>query len=1008
MAETAAPAPGAALPTAARRVTSRWISGLSRTSLALVLFVFITFIHLVGLGTFTHGFLLTRLTIPEVAPVYDATNLPPVQATHSKAIVLIIDALRTDFITPFPPSPASPHHHNVLTLPAELTSKHPERSLIFDSFSDPPTTTMQRIKGITTGSLPTFIDAGANFASTAIEEDSLISQATAANRSIVFMGDDTWVNLFPSSFKHAHPYDSFNVEDLHTVDNGVIEHLFPYMTQGGWDVLIGHFLGVDHVGHRVGPDRDTMREKLEQMDAVLRKVVDQMDDETLLVVLGDHGMNAKGDHGGDSQLETSAGLWMYSKQTPINWSAGSATYAEQIADRELRKINQIDLVPTLALMLGLPIPFNNLGSIIPEVFTDEPETFAAAAGANTAQIERYINAYGNREVLAKFAECRRDFADALSSEVPVLMADADLKTNAIVLDSLRELWAQFSMTHIALGVLLLALGVAATVSLYLGVRNGGPRWDSYVRMALDTAITAGAGVGSVVGTVAGVYTREPFVAIQTFFGVAVGVASAVLAAPLFVGGTWRSVSWNLSQAIGPLILILHAVSFASNSFVMWEDRVVTFLLVSLALFHVSRALTAPTATMRLRILGFGMLIALLARTMSLSTVCREEQQPYCTVTFYEGNASNPAWSVYALLPFVLMLFPRVVAVVLSWSKSYSGPAPVFIAVIWRIVILLNAMYWTLEWMETWDGLNPDRIPLVQWLRPWFARLSLSAIFGLMPYIWASSGLCIDIERESDQTGEREDEVVVLGFGNAYGANYFLFVLMGFALVQLVLPPVAQYVLGAMIVAVLAHLEMVDTQRDAVLLQSNFANAAATGAGPGAFEPARGDALVRPSFTDAVPLALLGLLAFFGTGHQAVLASIQWKAAFVGFETVTYPWSPALVVLNTWGPIALAALCVPLLAIWNVSPRPQGSVPVLGHVVQMALAFITYFAGITLASAVTAAWLRRHLMVWKVFAPRFMLAGVTLLVVDIAILVALGFGLRITTWKVWKTFKAMSI
>jgi phosphatidylinositol glycan class O len=223
-------------------------------------------------------------------------------------------------------------------------------------------------------------------------------------------------------------------------------------------------------------------------------------------------------------------------------------------------------------------------------------------------------------------------------------------------------------------------------------------------------------------------------------------------------------------------------------------------------------------------------------------------------------------------------------------------------------------------------------------------------------------------------------------------------------VHLVSGPVAQLVIVGLVAAVLIHLELVDTQRDGILMRRNFANSA----DPGAFEPGQGDALVRPTFTDVVPLALLGMLAFFATGHQAVLASIQWKSAFVGFRTVTYPWSPLLVIVNTWGPLALAALCVPLLAIWNVSPRPNAATPVLAHTVQLALAFVAYFAAITLASAVTAAWLRRHLMVWKVFAPRFMLAGVSLIVVDLVLILAVGVGLRVTSNKVQRTFKCASI
>lgn len=42
---------------------------------------------------------------------------------------------------------------------------------------------MQRLKALTTGSLPTFIDAGSNFASYAIVEDNLIKQLTSAGQS---------------------------------------------------------------------------------------------------------------------------------------------------------------------------------------------------------------------------------------------------------------------------------------------------------------------------------------------------------------------------------------------------------------------------------------------------------------------------------------------------------------------------------------------------------------------------------------------------------------------------------------------------------------------------------------------------------------------------------------------------------------------------------------------------------------------------------------------------------
>ena len=49
------------------------------------------------------------------------------------------------------------------------------------------------------------------------------------------------------------------------------------------------------------------------MNHVLTRVVEKIDDDTLLVVLGDHGMDRSGDHGGDGILETSSVMWIYSK-----------------------------------------------------------------------------------------------------------------------------------------------------------------------------------------------------------------------------------------------------------------------------------------------------------------------------------------------------------------------------------------------------------------------------------------------------------------------------------------------------------------------------------------------------------------------------------------------------------------------------------------------------------------------------------------------------------------------
>lgn len=45
---------------------------------------------------------------------------------------------------------------------------------------------------------------------------------------------------------------------------------------------------------------------------LFRKIIEVLSNDTILLVLGDHGMTNNGDHGGDSVRETSTALFLYS------------------------------------------------------------------------------------------------------------------------------------------------------------------------------------------------------------------------------------------------------------------------------------------------------------------------------------------------------------------------------------------------------------------------------------------------------------------------------------------------------------------------------------------------------------------------------------------------------------------------------------------------------------------------------------------------------------------------
>ncbi|GJE99681.1 GPI ethanolamine phosphate transferase 3 [Phanerochaete sordida] len=986
-------------------------------SRGLFLLLWVTFIHFAGIYLYTKGFLLTRLSLSEISTCAEGDATCTLVPSHKRVVLLVIDALRFDFLSPNPPSPASPYHHNVLRIPAELSAQHPDRSLLFTSFADPPTTTLQRIKGITAGSLPTFIDMGSNFGGYSILEDSLIGQLRAAGKKIAFMGDDTWTTVFPTSFEEnmTFPYDSFNVEDLHTVDEGVIEHLFPLLKAKSkpWDFIIGHFLGVDHVGHRVGPDHPVMKTKLEQMDRVLRDVVDLLDDETLLVLMGDHGMDRKGDHGGDTELEVTAAVWFYSKGRPLLHP--QSQIPETLLPKSVfpgatvphRAIQQIDLVPTLSLLLGLPIPYNNLGSLVPELFWDDLEgrRFNSALEMNFAQVDKYLRSYRasphGSELDNSWAQLQK-LADTAIERPPGFFWTSlnDYMRHALTV--CRELWAQFNITLIGMGLTLLTLGTFASWELWTKLGTEKEQWEAWEQETLRFNVY-GLGAGLVFGIFA-IPFRGYVKGLEVLHVLLFAASLASVLACIFVARPKLS---EVHVKSLPVLMVLHAAAFGSNSFTVWEDRIITFLLLTSIVPDVMRGFSAPTARLRYRILGFSALFAACVRLMAASTVCREEQQPHCHVTFYASASltAPPLPVLLAAIPTALAL-PFAIRRFLQISQSDKGVAGLLLPWIVPTVLLQGTLAWMSEWVETAEVIDPMWSSALRLGRTALGWGSVLEVLVIGCSLWWAIPLCLRVSTSQATDPNGKTEVTVIGFANAYGAPYLMFFCIPFGLFYTFSQLTAQIAMGLAVIAVLAYLEVVDSVRDVRSLEAAFASSTPSDA-LNLESISSTSATVR--FSEVVPLALLSLHAFYATGHQSTISSIQWKSAFALAPTLVYPLAPASVVANTFGAAFVLALGAPLLALWNVPPLPHPAQTgaVRREAARAALGVMLYHGALLLGSAAAAAWLRRHLMVWKIFAPRFMYAAGTLVVTDVALLLGVGVGVRRVTDRVAHLFAGMA-
>ncbi|XP_031498611.1 GPI ethanolamine phosphate transferase 2 isoform X2 [Nymphaea colorata] len=241
----------------------------------------------------------------------------------------------------------------------------------FHAKAAPPTVTMPRLKALVSGAISGFLDVAFNFNTQAFEDDNLLEQLHRIGWKILMFGDETWIKLFPGLFTRCDGVSSFYVKDTTEVDYNVSRHLEVELVADDWDLMILHYLGLDHAGHIAGRYSTLMNLKLKEMDGIIKMLhmsanlqENPVNKHTLLVVLSDHGMTSSGNHGGSSFEETDS-LAMF-----IHLNGKMAVSASD----KYKTVNQVDVVPTLALLLGVPIPQNNVGILIADMFnslTDE-------------------------------------------------------------------------------------------------------------------------------------------------------------------------------------------------------------------------------------------------------------------------------------------------------------------------------------------------------------------------------------------------------------------------------------------------------------------------------------------------------------------------------------------------------------------------------------------------------------------------------------------------------------
>ncbi|XP_011872459.1 PREDICTED: GPI ethanolamine phosphate transferase 3 isoform X2 [Vollenhovia emeryi] len=1031
---------------------------MSRLWNYLVFQAWMSYLMAAGLLVFTSGFLLNRVSRPERAEcatrctaaggcdtagiLRDTERAAKVcLERRARVVLLIVDALKYEFAEwhedDDATTAASSYHRNKLPVIHELLQKHPSHSRLYKFVADPPTTTMQRLKGLTTGSLPTFIEVGSNFATEYIQEDNLIDQNAAGG--IVFMGDDTWTNLFPDKFMRQFPSPSFNVWDLDSVDKDVQYRIFFEMKKRDWSLLIAHTLGVDHCGHKHGMRHPEMTRKLNDTNTLIKEIVASLEKDMMLFVVGDHGMTETGDHGGDSPNEVEAAMFVYSTTPLLKGFAVNDS------------VNQIDLVPTLASILGTPIPFSNLGSVILDCLPSRADEVAAgqllyplhSLWKNVAQTKQYIEIYSadtylfSKEQLQHLHHVYSLLSERVNQVDSLEKLEAFIRDTRdyfkLLKDTCSEVWVQFDSGLISKGLLLMFCSLFFFYLFITGIPES-RMCDIFKSSFLQCAIIANL-LTAVITTCLFLLDVLEELRNTTFFvtgAVSIGLLVIVIAQ------NWDVISmcWydhrriKLLTYVARIILLLTVCGLFSNSYIVEEDRVLSFLfvtLVCLLIFDLRKnepdgaserktrfANSRPTrSNFRSLVLIIGLLACASVRLSHYFWRCREEHlQRDCSIfaTGKVGWSTMPNNWERALLAVLLasVILALYVVIVRSWLQgcgNLTGFAPSVIVGQYFPIIVIVCMgcYWILQ---KFPKFGKPKLAL-SWeintlpnLVYFFCVLAILVLYyrPLSVYLLPKKRESIDVYRDENIVPQLFEKIrdsisrkridtdelpVIYGFGTAYSAAFislsvFLTLLYALLLGDTLSP--GTFLMFVTCACVLG-LSAIERYKNA----NNISE------------------LVDVSMPVLLCWFLLAEYFFYGTGHQATFPTIHWHAAFVGTGGHFYGnlVSATLIGINTFGSHIILGATLPLLVVvpftlHRVFPKflkakflddiKRGELLLFEqdsafHAAIFAIAGkYTLLHGIRTFGSMLAATIHcRHLMVWKIFAPKLIFEGLGFLV-----------------------------
>ena len=278
--------------------------------------------------------------------------------------------------------------------------------------------------------------------------ENLFTLARGAGLRTGTVGDGVWVALYPTSWDvvHAEPHRlavGIDEDEPIFLSAQALQSAVPPV-----DVAVYHFSTPDHMAHGHGIASQAYETYIHEFDARLGDFLDRFPPEATVIVVGDHGATMAGIHGSNTDEQ---------RRTLI--VASGRGFVD--GPHAFPPVDDIDLAPTIAALLGIPTPRSARGQPLVSWLDVSPETRAAMACQNLVDLARGLEAAGAPSV-EPACDPTRSAEERIAASLPIARA-LDVRADEVDAAADRR----------GFSVSVFAAGTTALLSFLLFFRSGG-------------------------------------------------------------------------------------------------------------------------------------------------------------------------------------------------------------------------------------------------------------------------------------------------------------------------------------------------------------------------------------------------------------------------------------------------------------------------------------------------------------------------------------------------------